>query len=109
MLNEVVYENNTFRHFKDGVLINTGTHAFATTPTRFVLGAEIDTTPHVALEVAELLVYDRALSDSERSDMENYLIDRYFAEPCAYDLDGNAEVDVFDLLQFLDDWFAGCP
>jgi hypothetical protein len=31
------------------------------------------------------------------------------AEPCAVDLDDSGAVDVFDLLAYLDGWFAGCP
>jgi hypothetical protein len=35
-------------------------------------------------------------------------LDQWFAQDAAADLDDNPAVDVFDLLTFLDCWFAGC-
>jgi hypothetical protein len=43
-----------------------------------VLGAEIDSDPYVDMQVAELLVYDRALSTAEQQQVQQYLQAKYF-------------------------------
>lgn len=77
----VVLENNLLQHFESGVLIDSWTHAYATrvdAPTsKLVLGQSLNESGFSELEVGAVLVYDRALSNSERQQVENYLSDKY--------------------------------
>src|SRR5690606_11377248 len=45
------------------------------------VGAEIDSSPYLAMDVAAVLVYDRALPASERAQVEAYLREKYLAGP----------------------------
>ncbi|MEM9483918.1 MAG: DUF4347 domain-containing protein, partial [Cyanobacteria bacterium P01_F01_bin.116] len=94
----VVLENNSFNHYKNGTLIDSQTHVFATDSQQLVIGAEIDGSPAVGMEVAEVLVYDRALSDSERQAVENYLQQEYTLD--SYQSLGNPN---FQIQTVLDD------
>ena len=81
LLQEVIYDGNTLNHYKDGSLIDTRTHTYATDVANgngLVIGGEIDGTPFVDMEVAALLIYDRALSETERQQVEAYLQGKYF-------------------------------
>ena len=81
LLQEVVYDGSTLDHYKDGSLIDTRTHTYATDVAKgngLVIGAEIDSDPFVDMEVAALLIYDRALSETERQQVETYLQGKYF-------------------------------
>jgi hypothetical protein len=73
----VVFANDQFTHYKDGTQIDTGTHTFDTGTGQAVLGAELDAPPYLDMEVAAVLVYDRALTDTERQQVEQYLQDSY--------------------------------
>ena len=66
-------------HYKDGVEIDSSSHAYNTSAERLVLGAEIDSSPYLDMEVAAVLVFDRALSEAEREQVEAYLQQKYFA------------------------------
>jgi len=81
MTHGVVLEGGAFTHYKDGAVINTGSHTFATGSTRIRLGVELDDDPKVKMQVAEILVYDRALSSFELQQVEDYLQAEYFAPP----------------------------
>jgi glucose/arabinose dehydrogenase len=78
MTQSVVVQANNFAHYKDGVLIDSGTHAFGTGTARVRLGAELDDNPRVKMQVAEIAVYDRALSVGEVAQVEGYLQSEYF-------------------------------
>jgi hypothetical protein len=73
----VVYGGGTFTHYRDGTAIDSRTHAFATTSDRIVVGAEIDEDPYLDMDVAAVVVYDRALTETERDEVESYLRQRY--------------------------------
>jgi PKD repeat protein len=76
----------SFRHFKNGDLIGSGTHpspaGFNTGGARLVLGAELDRSPHIQMDVAAVLVYDRALNELERQEVESYLEEKYLGVGC---------------------------
>ncbi|EDX87629.1 PKD domain protein [Synechococcus sp. PCC 7335] len=81
LLQEVVYDGNTLNHYKNGSLIDTRIHTYATDVANgngLVIGGELDGTPFVDMEVAALLIYDRALSETERQQVESYLQGKYF-------------------------------
>jgi hypothetical protein len=43
-----------------------------------VIGATLTDNPFVSMQVAEVLIYDRALSAVEQTQTEQYLQDKYF-------------------------------
>ncbi|SFR67887.1 Ig-like domain-containing protein, partial [Halogeometricum limi] len=75
----VVHRNGQFTHYADGAVIDTGAYAFDTRPQVFVVGGEITPAPYTEMRVGAILVYDRALSDSERQQVEAYLNQKYHA------------------------------
>lgn len=64
------YKNGTQIDLRSGMNYNTGTD-------RIVLGVEIDETGFQLMDVAELLVYDRVLTEAERGQVENYFIQKW--------------------------------
>ncbi|EAW35516.1 Ig-like domain-containing protein [Lyngbya sp. PCC 8106] len=73
-----VLQAGTLNHYKDGTVIDTKTLTYNTFLDKIVLGAEIDSNPFVDMDVAEILVFDRALSQSEQTQVNNYLQQKYF-------------------------------
>jgi hypothetical protein len=43
-----------------------------------VIGAEMKDNPFLSMQVAEVLIYDRALSSAEQAQTEQYLQNKYF-------------------------------
>ena len=81
LVQEAVLNSNDLRHYADGVLIDARTHAFNTDVANgngIALGAEIDGDPFLDMSVAEILVYDVALTDAEREQVGAYLHRKYF-------------------------------
>jgi len=74
----VKYESGNFWHYRDGALIGSGMHAFATASDAIRLGIEQNLNRKIAMDVAEVLVYDRALTETERQQIEDYLSVEYF-------------------------------
>ena len=63
--------------FKDGTQIAQFTHTYDTLVSKVVVGEEIKGLGFVAMDVAALLVYNRALSNAERASVEAYLRKKY--------------------------------
>ncbi|MEP4077198.1 family 16 glycoside hydrolase [Haloferula sp.] len=61
----------------NGEVIGSHRHAYDTSDERLVIGEEIGAAGHVGMEVAAVLLYDRALSSRERENVEAYLRTRY--------------------------------
>ncbi len=81
LIQGAVLQSNQLKHYKNGVEIDTRTHAYNTrtgTESQIVIGAEIDGNPQLNMTVAEILVYDRALTTAERQQVEDYLRSKYF-------------------------------
>jgi glucose/arabinose dehydrogenase/uncharacterized beta-barrel protein YwiB (DUF1934 family) len=78
MVQSAVVSSNQVTHYKDGSQIDQYTHEYATDPQKLVIGAELDEDPSVDMEVAEAVVFDRALSDAERQQVRDYLQQKYF-------------------------------
>jgi glucose/arabinose dehydrogenase len=79
LVQSAVLDGGTLSHYKDGVLTEpSATHTYNTTLDKIVLGAEIDGNPHLDMEVAEILVFDRALTEAERLQVDSYLQEAYF-------------------------------
>ncbi len=63
--------------FRNGAQIAKFTHNYATALTRLVIGQEIGGAGYIGMDVAAVLLYDRALSESERASVEAYLTTKY--------------------------------
>ncbi len=74
----VVLKDNVYRHFVDGVEIDSGTHEFNTSLSKIVVGSEIDGNPYVDMAVAGIYIYDRALSDFELGNAHGHINNNYF-------------------------------
>jgi len=68
----------TMTHYQNGTQIDLRVHTYATTVTRIVAGAEIDRLPFLNMDLAAIIIYDRALSDAEMADVQAYLGVKYF-------------------------------
>uniref|UniRef100_UPI00117DBFD9 PQQ-dependent sugar dehydrogenase n=1 Tax=Microbulbifer mangrovi TaxID=927787 RepID=UPI00117DBFD9 len=77
----VVLEGNIYRHFVDGIEVDSGTYEFDTLANKIVIGSEIDGTPHVDMAVAGVYIYDRALSNFELGNAHGYINKTYFSVP----------------------------
>jgi chitodextrinase len=64
-------------HFLNGNLIDTQVHSYNTVLSNLVLGAEIDNDPFIDLQVAAVIVYDRALNAAEQTEVQDYLQTKY--------------------------------
>lgn len=81
LVQSVVLDNNVLQHFESGVLIDAWTHTYETrvdAPTsKLVIGQALNESGFSELEVGAVLVYDRALTNAERQQVETYLADKY--------------------------------
>ncbi|MEL7038730.1 MAG: PQQ-dependent sugar dehydrogenase [Cyanobacteria bacterium J06592_8] len=93
----VILDNSTMDHYKDGALIDSQTHTYVTALDQIVLGADIDSRPYVDMNVAEVLVFDRALSETERQQIENYLQEKYLGSTFVPNGQPNAGGDTFEV------------
>jgi hypothetical protein len=73
-----VVDNNQLTHFANGFEIDDVPHTYNTVVAEMVIGEEIANFRYIDMQIAAVLVYDRALSGSERITVENYLQDKYF-------------------------------
>ena len=81
-MQSAVLDGASLTQYYNGELIgSTSSASFDTVIERFVIGAEIDASPYLDMDVAAVLVYDRALSDGERAEAEAYLQGKYFDSP----------------------------
>ncbi len=73
--------DGTFQHYRDGVLIDAGAHVFATDGDgQLAVGAELDGSPSIHMEVASVMIFDRRLDDAERQLVEDYLRSRFIED-----------------------------
>ena len=79
LVQSVVLQNNVTRHYKNGTQIDSDTHTFNTDLKKLVLGAEIGGLGEAQLKLGAVLIYNRAVSDSERLQIEDFLRTKYIA------------------------------
>lgn len=72
-----VLSDGTLTHYKNGDAIGSAGHTFATVLNKIVIGEDMAGTAFAAMDVAAVLVYDRALSTAEREEIEGYLQYKY--------------------------------
>jgi hypothetical protein len=79
-----VVSSNALTHYKNGALIDTqDPRSYATEIDKIRIGQELsgNTNGFVTIDVAAVLVYDRALSGTERQLVEDYLQTKYISTP----------------------------
>ncbi len=81
MCQSVVLSDSLLIHRRDGVVIDTLTHTYATGDGPAVVGRSLEGSSWVDMDLAAVLVYDRALSDAERQAVERYLELKYLNTP----------------------------
>jgi len=77
IVQSVVYDGSEFVHRVGGVEIDSGSHTFNTASGPIVVGADLDQDPYVDMQVAAVLMYDRALSADELANVDAYLEDGF--------------------------------
>ncbi|MEQ1851565.1 MAG: HYR domain-containing protein, partial [Chthoniobacteraceae bacterium] len=80
LVQSALVNNGTATHFKDGVQIGQWAHNYNTGLAKFVIGAEIGNLGYAGMDVAAVLLYDRALSASERAEVEAYLRTKFLVD-----------------------------
>ncbi|GIG55125.1 PQQ-dependent sugar dehydrogenase [Demequina activiva] len=78
LVQSIVKSGSGYVHYKDGVPIGSGSHVYNTAQGIIRLGGELNGNRRIDMDVAEILVYDRALVDAERDQVEAYLRQQYF-------------------------------
>ncbi len=78
LIQSAVLSSNQLDHYRDGELIDSAFHAFNTSATDLVIGEEIDGSGFADMDVAAVLIYDRALTEMERHEVQAYLFSKYF-------------------------------
>jgi hypothetical protein len=71
LVQSIVLEGNTYTHYNDGAQIDSGTHTFDTGAAKLSIGSELSSPPYLDTEVAAVYVYDQALTDTERQQLES--------------------------------------
>jgi hypothetical protein len=66
--------------YKDGVQIKQWSHTYNTVLTKVVIGEEIKNLGFMDMDVAAVLIYNRALDSVERASVEAYLTGKYVQE-----------------------------
>jgi glucose/arabinose dehydrogenase len=74
-----LHRNGVARLYSNGSVISQRNRSFSTSLNRLVIGQEIGRTGYIGMEVAAVLLYDRALTDAEISQVNTYLTQRFLA------------------------------
>ena len=80
MVQSVVLSDDGMSHYRNGDLIDSDTHVFNTDPAKLVLGGEIAGLGESEMAISAALIFDRALTDDERVEVETYLQHKYLSE-----------------------------
>ncbi|MEB8388430.1 Ig-like domain-containing protein [Rhodobacteraceae bacterium KMM 6894] len=110
-----VLGNDVLSQYLNGGLIDTDTHAFNTTLTQLILGAHIGGAAEGEMNIAAVLIYDRALNQTERAEVDSYLNDKYLTNDGINDIPiatGDilaAEIDATTELNILENDYDDSP
>jgi glucose/arabinose dehydrogenase len=77
LVQSVRYDDGAYTMYRNGTAIVDGTHGFATVADDLLLGGNLNGREFVGMEVAAMIVYDRALTETERDRVEAYLSEKY--------------------------------
>jgi glucose/arabinose dehydrogenase len=81
MVQSAVLEDSVAAIFKDGVQVGQWSHTYNTVLSKLVLGQEIANYGYVGMDLAAVLIYNRALTAAERAQVDAYLQNKYFGPP----------------------------
>ena len=102
LVQSAVLSGNQLTQFLNGVQIDSDTHVFNTNTgaatSRLVIGQEIAGLGFGVMNVAAVLIYDRALTDAERLQVEDFLQQKYLTVPSGSNNDPVAVDDVYNVL-----------
>ena len=76
-----VVQGGNVLQFANGNLIGTNAHDYATGDGGIRVGVRLNDVNPIKMDVAEILIYDRAFSDVERRELDVYFQENYYAEP----------------------------
>ena len=79
LVQSAVLEAGTATLYKDGVPITSWSHVYNTVLSKVAIGAEIADLGFVTMDVAAVLVYNRALDATDRAAVDAYLQNKYLA------------------------------
>ena len=77
LVQSAVLNSSELDHFRDGKLIDSAFHAFNTQADDLKIAEEIDGLGFADMDVAAVLIYDRALTEMERQEVQAYLHSKY--------------------------------
>ena len=77
LVQSAVLSSSQIEHYRDGELIDSAFHDFNTQATDLKLAEEIGGLGFADMDVAAVLIYDRALSEMERHEVQAYLHSKY--------------------------------
>jgi glucose/arabinose dehydrogenase len=80
LIQSIVLQNNTFRHFSDGAQIGQGVYNFNTVLERLALGAELNYNHHINMQIAAVYIYNRALTNDELENVNEYIGGAFYGE-----------------------------
>jgi hypothetical protein len=78
LIQSAILGNSQLNHFLNGVPIDSRTHSYNTVLQNMIVGAENDGRPFISMQVAAMIIYDRALSNAEHQQVINFLNLKYF-------------------------------
>ena len=76
-MQSAILTNSQLVHYLNGIQIDEQGHAYNTVVQTMVVGAELDGSPFINMQVAAIVVYDRALSAAEHDQVQAYLQSKY--------------------------------
>jgi hypothetical protein len=80
LVQSAVLASGTGTLFKDGVQIRQWAHTYNTVLTKLVIGAEIKNLGYLTMDVAAVLIYNRALDATELASVAAYLRNKYIGQ-----------------------------
>lgn len=93
LVQSAVHDNGTATHYKDGVPIGQIGQTYETALSKLVIGEEISGLGFVDMDVAAVLIYDRALNEIEHESTGNFLENKYLVVNAAPSVNISAPVD----------------
>ncbi len=73
----VIYSGQNFAQYDNGTPVGTGAHVFNTSEGGIRIAEDLKGNRNLNMEIAEILVYDRAVSEAERLQIESYFEETY--------------------------------
>ena len=111
-IHTVVVDGTSSSHYINGELAYSG-DAGDGYQWGLILGMRYSASSGLLGQIAEFILYDELLGDSDRTAVEEYLSAKYAIElgggGCYADYDGNGTVNTQDFLAYLNAWASGDP